>query len=150
MERYKDRIYAGALRAGSATSLEGVQILLSRDVHIIAPSSRTTTEDLWPCVWALCACLERQFTGAIHISCGLNAPLSQPAALCDRCSFGTTPGPNALHIYIGTTSKISEPHALYGDALQESHQHHTPRRSRTCPSGRRFCTRKATLASPHF
>jgi hypothetical protein len=114
VQLYEDRIIAGVIKAGIGQSLEEVGQLLSRDIEIVVPSKRATEGDLWPCVWALCASLERQFTGNIHVQCGLSAPLDQPAKLSGRCSFGTLPKTVPLRIYIGIRPAASD--AIWGDA----------------------------------
>ena len=101
MELYENRIINGLLKARAVDAPEEATQLLSRDIEIVAEPSRATEGDLWPAIWSLAATLERQFSGAIHIHAGLSGPLSQPARLGARCSFGTHAGPDAIFIHLG-------------------------------------------------
>jgi hypothetical protein len=123
VQLYEDRIIAGVIKAGIGQSLEEVGQLLSRDIEIVVPPARTTHADLWPCIWALCACLERQFTGNIYVQCGLSAPLGQPAKLSERCVFGTLPKTVPLRIYLGIPA--AERDAIWGDARAHLIAHST-------------------------
>lgn len=115
MELYEDRIINGLLKANTIDVPEQATQLLARDVVIIAPPNRATEDDLWPAIWCLAAVLERQFNGTISIIAGLSHPLSQPASLTPRVSFGTDAGPSAIRIHLGTPQPLVAG-SLYGDA----------------------------------
>ncbi len=117
-ELYQDRLLGGIVKAGNAASLEQAQQLLAIDIEIVAPAERVTENDLWPCIWALCACLERQFSGTIHVNCGLGDPLTGPISLAPRCSFGTRSSKSPLRIFIGQRPDDSS--GIWGDARQNA------------------------------
>lgn len=115
MEAYENRIINGLLKAEAIDDPEGAVDLLSRDLEIVADPARATEDDLWPAIWALAAVLERQFTGHIVITAGLERPLRQPAMLGPRCHFESRPhSDNAIRIYLGCKPSEPDP-ALWGD-----------------------------------
>lgn len=115
MELYEDRIINGLLKANTIDVPEEAAELLARDILIVAPPDRATEDDLWPAIWSLAAVLERQFTGNIDIMAGLSHPLSQPAKLTSRVSFGTTGAPNPIRIDLGAPQQSND-NSLCGDA----------------------------------
>jgi hypothetical protein len=116
MELYEDRIINGILKSNlSGNDPEQVRWLLSRDVEIVAASGRATSDDLWPCIWALASVLERQFYGRVFIRCGLSESLESPNVLGPRVVFTPNPIENALQIGIGTTLLDGETREIWGD-----------------------------------
>jgi len=115
MEAYENRIINGLLKAEAVDDPERAVDLLARDFEIIAEPARATEDDLWPALWALAAVLERQFSGHIVITAGLERPLRQPATLGPRCHFEPRQrSDNATRIYLGC--QPSKPDvALWGD-----------------------------------
>lgn len=115
MELYEDRIINGLLKANTIAVPEEATELLARDIVIVTPPERATEDDLWPAIWCLAAALERQFTGTISVMAGLAHPLSQPAKLTSRVSFGTAGAPNAIRIHLGAPQESNDD-SLCGDA----------------------------------
>ena len=87
---------------------------LASDVAIISDPLRAISTDLWPCIWALAANLERQFSGNIIVDCGLTSPLPGPAGLSHRCLFKKTPAKTPLCIYVGVKPPLGSS-TLWGD-----------------------------------
>lgn len=115
MELYENRIINGLLKSKTIDVPEQATELLARNIVIVAPPDRATEDDLWPAIWCLAAVLERQFTGTIDIMAGLSHPLSQPAKLTSRVSFGTAAAPNPIRIYLGAPQQSNDK-SLCGDA----------------------------------
>lgn len=115
MELVENRIINGLLKGlGDDTSPEELAGLLSRDVEIVAPIYRATSDDLWPAIWALAAVLERQLFGRVFIRCGLKDALPAPSKLSSRCEFTDTEQPHALKVWLGFSDGKAS--GLYGDA----------------------------------
>lgn len=115
MELIENRIINGLLKGfGDDTSPEELAGLLSRDVEIVAPIYRATSDDLWPAIWALATVLERQLFGRVFIRCGLKSALPAPSKLSSRCEFTDTEQSHALQIWLGFPAEKSS--GLYGDA----------------------------------
>ena len=115
MEAYENRIINGLLKAEAIDDPERAVDLLARDFEIIADPARATEDDLWPAIWALAAVLERQFSGHIVITAGLERPLRQPASLGPRCHFEPRQcSDNATRIYLGCQPTKPDL-ALWGD-----------------------------------
>src|SRR5262249_47191607 len=78
---HENRIINGVLKTGVMVEPQVVKTALASDFAIVAPPERANSSDLWPCIWALAAVLERQFTGTVSIDCGLEQALSAPTPL---------------------------------------------------------------------
>jgi len=118
VETYEHRVVAGVLKSGAILDLAQVSEVLASDVAIVSDPSRAISTDLWPCIWALAAVLERQFSGKIIIDCGLTAPLPGPANLSHRCLFQSVPATTSLCIHVGLQPPFAS-YALWGDARGE-------------------------------
>jgi len=110
---HENRIINGVLKTGVMVEPQVVKAALARDVAIIVSPERANSSDLWPCIWALAAVLERQFTGTVSIDCGLEQALPAPTPLGARCAFGTAPK-TARRIFIGAEAP-NETDTLWGD-----------------------------------
>jgi hypothetical protein len=113
---HENRIINGVLKTGVMVDPQVVKTALASDVAIIAPPERANSRDLWPCIWALAAVLERQFTGTVSIDCGLEQALSAPTLLGARCVFGRAPK-TARHIFIGAEGPNATD-TLWGDVRE--------------------------------
>ncbi len=102
MELYCDRVINGVLKSVPHVIDPGQAYkLLDQDIEIIADRSRTTEDDLWPCVWALAAVLSRQTFGSVFIRCGLKEALTSPAPLPASCVFTDKNSGGSLRIGVG-------------------------------------------------
>jgi hypothetical protein len=110
---HENRIINGVLKTGVMAEPQVVKVALASDFAIIAPPERANSSDLWPCIWALAAVLERQFTGMVSIDCGLEQSLPAPTPLGARCAFGRAPK-SARRIFIGAEAP-NEIDTLWGD-----------------------------------
>lgn len=117
MNLWEDRLINGFVKmfAGKIAP-EGIVNSLAQDVVIHAPADRAFEDDLWPCIWALAATLERQFRGEIFIDAGLDQSLPAPAPLGSRCHFKKPPTKCHVGIGLGMKSKIDSPIQIFGDA----------------------------------
>jgi hypothetical protein len=111
---HENRVINGILKTGVIVDPQLVGAALANDFAIVAPANRAGVADLWPCIWALAAVLERQFTGTISIDCGLEVSRPAPLALGPRCIFRKAPT-SAHRIILGAAPAHGLP-ALWGDA----------------------------------
>jgi hypothetical protein len=117
MEVFENRVLNGVLKfAPDVSTIDAAQRLLARDVEIVADSERSGVSDLWPCIWALAAILERQFSGAVFIRCGLKSFLPQPSMLGSRCKFVSSPVEDTLKIGLGGDVESRNSDSVWGDA----------------------------------
>src|ERR1017187_7033024 len=101
MESYENRVINGLLKAQFAVVPEQAEKMLACDVEIVVPLQRSSSDDLWPAIWALATVLHRQFTGSVYIRSGLLDSLTMPELLGPRCYFVTEPRNGALRIGLG-------------------------------------------------
>lgn len=112
---HNDRIVNGLLKADiGMCSPEQALSRLSQDVLIKVDPTRSGSDDLWPCIWALASILERQFYGTIYIDAGLSAPLASPIQLGPRCVF-VDKGFAAPQLQVGIGTPIDAADAAWGD-----------------------------------
>ncbi|MGD0905473.1 MAG: hypothetical protein ABR924_21470 [Terracidiphilus sp.] len=112
---HNDRIVNGLLKADiGMCSPEQVLSRLSQDVLIKVDPTRSGSDDLWPCIWALASILERQFYGNIYIDAGLSAPLASPVHLGPRCVF-VGKGFAAPQLQVGIGISIDAVDEAWGD-----------------------------------
>lgn len=118
MELHNDRIINGLLKADIGLSTpEQICERLGQDVAIYAVPGRANTGDLWPCIWFLAAALERQFTGQVWISAGLDEALPSPIPLGSRCRFIAGKAPECpITVSVGEASPSGGRTAIGGDA----------------------------------
>lgn len=117
MNLWEDRLINGFVKMfAGRIAPEKIEHSLAQDVVIYAPPDRAIEEDLWPCIWALAATLERQFRGEIFIDVGLDQSLPAPAPLGLRCLFKRAPRKCHVGIGLGVKSEIDSAIQIFGDA----------------------------------
>lgn len=113
MESYENRVINGLLKAQVAALPEQAEKMLACDLEIVVPLHRSSSDDLWPAIWALATVLHCQFTGNIYIRSGLLDSLTMPESLGPRCHFVTEPRSSALRIGLGCEPEGA---VCFGDA----------------------------------
>ncbi len=83
--------------------------------------ARLTSDDLWPCIWALSKVIEKQFTGKIFICAAAGKEdLPSPCALSERVSFVDRLVDTAITFCVGASPMSTSSSYIVGDARGSS------------------------------